>query len=131
MAKPLTCKDLVDQLIDYLEDDLDARARRLCDEHMALCHACRNYFQSYLATIRLAPGAFRDEEAEAVELGLRGAVPGEMPEYEMPEELVQSILRAAGVRDGIDPGAHPGPGTSTGTGSVANPGTNPGADPSA
>lgn len=74
----MTCKDFIDQLLDYTEDDLNAEARRLCRQHADLCRDCADYLNEYEATAKLCRDAF-EGDAEAPDL---------------PEELVQSILQA-------------------------------------
>ena len=46
----MTCRELIEQLIDYLDGTLP---REAFDHHRALCPSCRAYVDSYLATIRL------------------------------------------------------------------------------
>jgi len=46
----MTCRDLIEHLIDYLDGTLPAEA---FDHHLSRCPSCRAYVDSYLATIRL------------------------------------------------------------------------------
>ena len=46
----MTCRELIEQLIDYLDGTLPAEA---FDHHLVLCTSCRAYVDSYLATIQL------------------------------------------------------------------------------
>jgi len=46
----MTCRELIEELIDYLDG---ARPREAYEHHLALCPSCRAYVDSYLATIRL------------------------------------------------------------------------------
>ena len=85
MVKPQTCKDFIDLLIDYVDDGLDDRTRALCERHMDLCRQCADYLESYLTTTELGQRIYSDDEVAP----------------ELPEDLVQSILVAAGV-------GHPG-----------------------
>lgn len=79
----MTCKELTDFLMDYLEKELPERTRAEFERHIAMCPPCLNYLESYKI---------------AVELGRRvcegdAAVPDEVPEH-----LIQAILSA--VRKG-------------------------------
>jgi anti-sigma factor RsiW len=76
--RDLTCRELVDFLMAYLDDELSAPVRRAFDAHLALCEDCVNYLRGYEATLRLERRAFDAPEA---------AVPDDVP-----EELVAAIL---------------------------------------
>lgn len=75
----MKCREFVDFLMAYLEGELDARARRVFEEHMRDCPPCEEYLGTYRETVRLGRLAWKDEE--------------EVPE-EVPETLVQAILAA-------------------------------------
>ncbi len=81
----MTCRELVNVLIDYLEDDLTAAQRSVFEEHLSECSACVAYMKTYEETIRLGKGAFADPD-------------GEVPE-EVPEELVRAVLAARRAKD--------------------------------
>ena len=74
----MTCRELMEFLIDYLEGGLTPAERAAFDEHLAECPPCVDYLGMYEATIRLSKGAF--------------AAPPEKP----PEDLVRAILAARG-----------------------------------
>lgn len=66
---PLTCRELVELVTDYLEGALRARDRRRFDSHIAGCAGCRAYLAQMRATIdtlgelseeTLAPDAKRE-----------------------------------------------------------------------
>lgn len=78
----MTCKEFIDRLLDFTEGDLDTEARRLCREHAGLCRDCADYLSGYEATAELCRESVRGEDE---------AVP------ELPEDLVTSILKAAGT----------------------------------
>ena len=82
MATPRTCKDFIELLIDYVDGELDAHTRSLCEEHMDLCRQCADYLESYMTTTELGQRIYGNDEGAA----------------DLPEDLVQSILIAAGVR---------------------------------
>jgi anti-sigma factor RsiW len=75
----VTCRQLADFILDYLEGQLPAETRSAFEHHLTLCPNCVNYIASYGATVEIARRAF-DED---------GAGP-----HAMPEALVQAILAA-------------------------------------
>ena len=81
----ITCRELVGFLADFLDDTLNARERREFDRHLRVCDSCVTYLASYRRTIALGKSAFGDLDVP---------VPPEVP-----EELVQAILRARPFRD--------------------------------
>jgi anti-sigma factor RsiW len=76
-APPLTCRELVEFLLEYWEDRLDPEQRRRFDEHLALCPHCRDYLESYRRTVSLGAAAFEDEDLA-----------------EAPAELIEALLRS-------------------------------------
>ncbi|HEY2796518.1 MAG TPA: zf-HC2 domain-containing protein [Thermoanaerobaculia bacterium] len=75
----ITCRELLDFLDSYLENELPEDRRAEFDRHVDVCPACRAYIRQYGVAIRLAPRAFEPSEHE-----------------EAPEELIEAILRARG-----------------------------------
>lgn len=75
----MTCQELIEFLLDYLEGDLSAAERRRFDEHLAICPQCVAYLDSYRQTVALGRDACRDPQDDPSEL---------------PEELVEAILAA-------------------------------------
>ena len=78
--RAMTCRELADFLMDYLNEDLPSDVRHDFDHHLSLCPNCVAYVRTYRTTIALGRQAFADVDAEA------GA--------EVPRELVQAILAA-------------------------------------
>ena len=74
----MTCRELADFLMDYLNEDLAADVRAAFDRHLALCPNCVAYVKTYRTTIELGRRAFADDEADAG--------------TEVPDELVRAIL---------------------------------------
>ncbi|RMH17086.1 MAG: hypothetical protein D6696_16670 [Acidobacteria bacterium] len=72
----LTCRELADFLLDYLEGELPAAQARTFADHLAACPACESYLDSYRRTVALERQAFADDDCD------------------VPEELVQAILAA-------------------------------------
>jgi anti-sigma factor RsiW len=75
----VTCRQLADFILDYLEGQLPAETRSAFEHHLTLCPNCVNYIASYGATVEMARRAF-DEDAAGPP--------------EMPEALVRAILAA-------------------------------------
>lgn len=52
--KPLTCRELVALVTDYLEGALDDDARLRFETHLNACSGCHNYLDQMRQTIRLS-----------------------------------------------------------------------------
>ena len=74
----MTCRELIEFLMDYLDGELPAGERCRFDEHLALCADCRAYVRNYEATVRAGKIALAPCEDEVPE--------------SVPEQLVQAIL---------------------------------------
>ena len=75
----LTCQELIQFLMDYLDGELPAEQRALFEEHLRLCPPCVCYLESYQQCIKLGKVCVCEEEE------IKAAV---------PEELVKAILAA-------------------------------------
>lgn len=84
MGPMITCRELVEFLWRYVEDDLTPEERKTFDRHLSMCRSCRAYLDSYRKTIELGQEAFTDLDA---------AVPDDVP-----DELVNGILAARRAR---------------------------------
>ena len=82
MREGITCRELADFLLQYLEGDLSAEQRAEFEQHLDDCPPCIHYLKSYETTVRLEKEAVRDDPGAA------------LPEEEAPEALVQAILAA-------------------------------------
>lgn len=72
-AEPyITCREVIEFLIDYLDGELSAEELRQFQRHLAVCASCVAYLQTYEQTVRLA----RDLDEE----------------IELPEELIEAVL---------------------------------------
>lgn len=61
MSQPLiTCRQLVELVTDYVEDELPVEERLRFEEHLAVCGPCRYYLRQMRDTIR-ATGALTEE----------------------------------------------------------------------
>lgn len=76
----ITCKELTEFLNAYVDNELPPSQRRAFDLHLAICRSCRNYLRSYRLTVALSHDCGGDPEAA--------------PPAEVPEALIQAILRA-------------------------------------
>jgi anti-sigma factor RsiW len=75
----ITCREVVEFLMDYLTHELDAVQRHAFDAHVAGCDECVSYIRSYEQTVRLSKQAFElDEPADE----------------QVPEKLIEAILAA-------------------------------------
>jgi anti-sigma factor (TIGR02949 family) len=75
----LTCRELLDFLMAYLDGELGSRERERFDRHLEVCPDCVRYLETYRETIRLER-LCREPDAP---------VPGDVP-----EELVRAVLAA-------------------------------------
>ena len=74
----ITCRELIDFLYLYLEDELPEERRSEFERHLGVCPACRAYIREYQETVRLGKAAFPDPNGPADEAA--------------PEDLVRAIL---------------------------------------
>jgi anti-sigma factor RsiW len=49
----MECRDLVEAVTAYLEDEMSPEDRARFDQHLALCDGCTNYLAQIHETIRL------------------------------------------------------------------------------
>lgn len=75
----MTCRELVDSLMDYLDGVLPEPERLCFEEHLGECPDCVAYLASYREAVRLS------KEACAVGDSIPAAV---------PEDLVRAVLAA-------------------------------------
>ena len=74
----ITCQQLIDFIMSYLDNELPEGQRAEFDRHMAVCPSCVDYLKTYEKTILLTKACGTDDP---------------VPE-EVPESLVQAILEA-------------------------------------
>jgi anti-sigma factor RsiW len=53
-APKMTCRELVQLITDYLEDDLSTRDRRRFERHLRGCDGCTTYIEQMRYAVRLA-----------------------------------------------------------------------------
>ena len=73
----ITCQQLIDFIMSYLDNELPEDQRAEFDRHMAVCPSCVDYLKTYEKTILLAKGCADDPVPE-----------------EVPESLILAILEA-------------------------------------
>lgn len=79
----MTCRELIDVLMEYLDGGLPAEQRRVLERHLSVCSACRDYLHTYEEAIRMG-------RASLCEHGDGGdPIPGEVP-----QELVEAVMAA-------------------------------------
>jgi len=49
----MTCREIVELLIDFLDNELPDERRRRLEAHLSLCEPCMAYLETYKVTIRL------------------------------------------------------------------------------
>ena len=76
----MTCRELAEFLMDYLDRELPLRQRVVFEIHLRMCPGCKNYLKSYKETVELGKSICEEPD---------GPVP-----QEVPEELVQAIMAA-------------------------------------
>jgi anti-sigma factor RsiW len=73
--EPLTCKELVELVTDYLEDRLPRRDRRRFERHLDDCPYCRNYLEQIRRVIqaigRLKPESISPRAREELLVAFR------------------------------------------------------------
>ncbi len=77
----ITCRAVVELLLDYLSDELPQAESATIDRHLAKCPDCVAYLTSYRDAIKLGKAAL--------------AKPAGPVKEPIAEELVQAILAAA------------------------------------
>jgi anti-sigma factor RsiW len=77
----MNCREFTEFLHDYLFGNLPAEQRAEFEKHLAECPWCVAYLDSYQKTIQLEQAAFSVPEGASIPA-------------DVPEELVQAILRA-------------------------------------
>ena len=76
----MTCREFVDFIMSYLEEEAEPAQRAVFEEHIRSCPPCLTYLDTYRDTVMLGR-ALCDEPD------------GPVPE-EVPERLVQAVMAA-------------------------------------
>ncbi len=75
----MTCREVVDFLMDYLSGSLAAAERREFERHLEACPPCVSFLKTYERTVALGKEAFSEPDSSA---------------QKVPGELVKAILAA-------------------------------------
>ncbi len=81
----MTCKELIEFLMDYVDDGLASGEKKHFDEHLEQCPECTSYLTSYRETIRLGKMICKPNRDE-------------LPP-DVPDDLVKAILAARRAED--------------------------------
>jgi anti-sigma factor RsiW len=68
---PLTCRDVIGLLLDYLEQALDPGLAAALEHHLEECAACRTYLRTYDRSRRLVRDVAGDEMPDEMKDRLR------------------------------------------------------------
>jgi anti-sigma factor RsiW len=71
VSRTITCRELIDFLDRYVDDELSPPMKAKFEEHLEVCAACVEYLHSYRETIRLAADAWQDEELATLDVPTR------------------------------------------------------------
>lgn len=73
-----TCRETIDQLLDYLDGELPPELRAHLEEHLGGCQPCGDFLASYRATLGVCRKALKtkmpDELADRLNAFLRGQI---------------------------------------------------------
>ena len=74
----ITCREVLDFVMAYVDDELDAKQRYEFERHLTVCRSCVNYLETYRATVKLGREAMGDGGKEpasgSVPAGLMQAI---------------------------------------------------------
>ena len=76
----MNCREFVDFLMGYVDDELPDGQRNTFEQHMTDCPSCETYLDTYRETVRLGREVCSDPE-------------GPVPE-DAPEALLRAVLAA-------------------------------------
>ena len=79
----MTCRQVEEFIIDYLEDELPKRQRTVFELHLMLCPECRDYLAAYRVTMELAKHVDTSEPSPLAD--------------RMPDDLIRAIRAARQV----------------------------------
>lgn len=81
----LTCRDVENFLIDYVDDELGFMTRLQFRMHIAMCRDCKKYLQTYINAIHMEKQIFEHPDDEAI--------------GNVPDEILHAILSASSKKN--------------------------------
>lgn len=87
----ITCREISEFLLSYLERELDTDAQQEFERHLQLCPPCEHYLDGYRDTVKLVRSCGRAE-----------LDPEQKRKLAPPEDLVQAILTARAKSESPD-----------------------------
>lgn len=72
--KPISCREMVELLGDYVSGELDSESVQLIEQHASLCPQCAIFLDSYRFTARIGQMLTGDEMPKEVYLRIEAAV---------------------------------------------------------
>jgi anti-sigma factor RsiW len=76
----MNCRDIIQFLMMYLDDELPENVKACFDMHMQMCPDCVHYMQTYQKTVEITKISCQEHSHEQC--------------AEIPEALVQAIIAA-------------------------------------
>lgn len=70
----VSCKELIEFLMDYIEGDLPAARRAVFERHLGACASCRAYLESYRRTVELGKSALKPCDEAAMNAAPEGLI---------------------------------------------------------
>ena len=77
----MTCRELIDFIMEYLDGELPQEQRSVFEEHLKLCPPCLEYLESYKETVRLGKECLTCEDDAPLPDGV-------------PDRLLEAIRKA-------------------------------------
>jgi anti-sigma factor RsiW len=74
----MTCREIIDFLVQYLDGELTPQQRDGFEAHLAICPDCVEYLHTYRQTVALGQVALREPQAMA----------------DIPEDLIKAVLNS-------------------------------------
>jgi anti-sigma factor RsiW len=88
----ISCREVSEFLLAYLERELDEAARAEFEQHLQRCPPCVHYLDGYRETVELVRVCGREE-----------LDPEQRKRVRPPEDLIQAILQAKAKGAGSEP----------------------------
>ena len=84
MTQPITCRQFIEFLDEYLAGTQPAHVRATFEKHLAMCPYCVDYLRTYQEAMKLGRGVFADDASPVPD--------------EVPEDLIHAVLEARSKR---------------------------------